>query len=91
MSVNSTSSDWRYQLDVRLSLSGDGGEQEELFTLFLADRDGGDQQLVGSPSLDLVFEASPEFIRAFWNLTYADRDPGPIELTTPPEMPDPEA
>ncbi|MDB4384821.1 DUF4340 domain-containing protein [Opitutaceae bacterium] len=91
VSVNSTSSDWRYQLEVRLSLSGDGGEQEELFTLFLADRDGGDRQLVGSPSLDLIFEASPELIRAIWNLTYADRDPGAIELTTPPEMPDPEA
>ena len=90
VSVNSTSSPWRYQLDVRLSLSGDGGEQEEVFTLFLADRDGGDRQLAGSPSLDLIFEASPEMIRAIWSLTYTDRDPGPIELTTPPEMPEPE-
>ena len=88
--VNSAPASWRYRLDVDLSLDSDGGEQHEIFSLFFAERDGGDRQLVGSPTLDLTFEATPELIRAIWSLTYVERDPGPIELTTPPEMPEPE-
>lgn len=86
--VNGQTLPWRYQMDVNLSLSGDGGEQEEIFTLFLADRDGGDRQLVGAPSLSLIFEANHALIDAVWTLTYGDRDPGPTELTTPPELPE---
>lgn len=86
--VNGETLPWRYRLDVNLSLSGDGGEQEEVFSLFLADRDGGDRQLVGAPSLSLIFEANHELIDAVWTLTYGNRDPGPIELTTPPELPE---
>jgi hypothetical protein len=82
---------WRYQLDVTLSVSGDDGEQVQSFTLYFAERDGGDRQLVGAPELDVVFVATPELISALWNLTYAARDPGPTELSTPPADPEPAA
>lgn len=89
--VNGQTLPWRYRMNLNLSLSGDGGEQEEVFTLFLADRDGGDRQLVGAPGLSLIFEANHELIDAVWNLTYGNRDPGSIELTTPPDLPETDA
>lgn len=89
--VNRQELPWRFRLDVSLSLSGDGNEQTEVFTLFLADRDGGDRQLVGSPALGLIFEATPQFINAIWTMTYAARDPGPTELTPPPPEPESDA
>jgi hypothetical protein len=39
----------------------------------------------------VVFVATPELISALWNLTYAARDPGPTELSTPPADPEPAA
>ncbi|GAB5561342.1 MAG: hypothetical protein SynsKO_29890 [Synoicihabitans sp.] len=89
--VNGQSLPWRYRLTVNLSLSGDEGEQAETFELFLAERDGGDRQLVGSPELEIIFGATPELIDAIWTLTYAERDPGPTEFTTPPEASAPDA
>ncbi len=89
--VNNISQPWRYQLTVNLSLSGDGGEQAESFDLFLAERDGGDRQLVGSPELELTFAATPQFIDAVWTLIYAEQDPGTIEFSTPPETTNPDA
>lgn len=84
--VNGQVRPWRYRIDLTLSVSGDEGEQVQTLSLFFAERDGGDRQLVGSPDLDLVFEAMPDLINAVWQLTYADRDPGPVELTEPPEI-----
>ena len=84
--VNDQLQPWRYRIDLGLSVSGDEGEQTQTLSLFLAERDGGDLQLVGSPDFDIVFEALPELIDAIWTLTYADRDPGPVEETTPPEI-----
>ncbi len=90
ISVSDETQPWRYRLDVSLSVSGDEGEQSQQFSLYLADRDGGNRQLVGSPDLNLVFAASPALIQAAWTLTYADRDPGPAEFTTPPDVTEPE-
>ena len=84
--VNDQIQPWRYRIDLRLSVSGDEGEQTQTLSLFLAERDGGDVQLVGSPDFEIVFEALPELIDTIWTLTYADRDPGPVENTTPPEI-----
>jgi len=75
---------WRFRLDVELSVSADVGEQAQQFSLYLADRDGGDRQLVGSPDLDVVFAASTALVEAAWTISYAERDPGPIEFTAPP-------
>jgi hypothetical protein len=84
--VNDQVQPWRFRIDVDLSVSGDEGEQTQTFSLFMAERDGGDRQLVGSPDFDIVFEARPELISAVWTLSYADRDPGPIEFTPPPAI-----
>ncbi len=86
VNVNGESRGWRFRLDVKLSLTGDAGNQVVDSTLFIADRDGGDVQLVGSPdpNFDVVFAATQPFIDALWTLSYAERDPGPIEFTTPP-------
>lgn len=75
---------WRFRLDAKLSLTGDASNQLVDSTLFLADRDGGDRQLVGSPEFDVVFEARQPLIDAIWTLSYAARDPGPVQLTPPP-------
>ncbi len=75
---------WRYRLDTKLSLTGDAGNQVIDSTLFIADRAGGDLQLVGSPEFNVIFAATQPFIEALWTLTYAERDPGPIEFTAPP-------
>lgn len=88
--VNGQIRPWRYRIDVALLVSGDEGEQIQTRSFFLAERDGGDRQLVGSPDYEVVFEARPELINAVWNLTYAERDPGPIELTDPPADGEPE-
>ncbi len=87
--VNGQVLPWRYRIDLELSVSGDEGEQTQTFSLFLAERDGGDSQLIGSPDLDIVFEAMPDLIDAVWTFTYAERDPGPIELTEPPVIDEP--
>ena len=83
--VNGDERGWRFRLDVKLSLTGDAGNQVIDSTLFIADRDGGDLQRVGSPEFDVVFVATQPFIDAIWTLSYAPRDPGPVELTPPPE------
>ena len=84
VTVNGEERGWRFRLDVKLSLNGDAGNQVIDSTLFIADRDGGDLQLVGSPEFDVVFAATQRFIDAVWTLSYAPRDPGPIEPTPPP-------
>lgn len=84
--VNNQLLPWRYRIEIELSVSGDEGEQTQNLNLFLGERDGGDRQLVGSPNFDVVFEALPELIDAVWTLTYAERDPGPIEETPPPDI-----
>lgn len=85
--VNRTERDWRFRLDAKLSLTGDATDQIVDSTLFIADRDGGDRQLVGSREFDVVFEATQPLLDAIWTLSYQARDPGPIELTPlPPEL-----
>lgn len=88
--VNGEMRGWRFRLDARLALTGDAVDQLVDSTLFLADRDGGDRQLVGSPEFDVVFEAEQPLLDAIWTLSYADRDPGPVTPTPPPaSMPEP--
>ncbi len=84
VTVNGEERGWRYRLDVKLALTADSGNRITDSTLFIADRDGGDLQLVGSPEFRVIFAATQPFIDALWTLTYADRDPGPIEFTEPP-------
>lgn len=85
--VTGQSQPWRFRLDVELLVSGDEGAQSQQFSLYFADRDGGDRQLVGSPDLDVVFAASPALVDALWEISYAERDPGPTEFTEPPVDP----
>jgi hypothetical protein len=68
---------WKYQLTCTLALVGGNGAQTESFTLFFSERAGGSTQLVGSPELDVVFEAEQPLIDALFALTYGPRDPGP--------------
>ncbi len=82
--INGEERPWRFRLDAILSLSGDADEERVESALFLADRDGGDLQLVGAPGFNVVFEAKQPLIDAVWSLSYAARDPGPIEMTPPP-------
>ncbi|MCC5025446.1 MAG: DUF4340 domain-containing protein [Candidatus Synoicihabitans palmerolidicus] len=82
--VNGETRGWRFRLDAKLSLTGDSDEQIVDSTLFIADRDGGDLQLVGTSEFNVIYEAPQPFIDAIWTLSYAPRDPGPIEFTTPP-------
>lgn len=85
--VNGSERDWRFRLDAKLSLTGDDAEQIVESTLFIADRDGGDRQLVGSREFDVIFEAQQPLLDAIWTLSYQSRDPGPVELTpVPPEL-----
>ena len=82
--VNGNERGWRFRIDAKLSLTGDDSAQIVDSTLFIADRDGGDRQLVGSPEFDVIFEAQQPFLDAIWTLSYQARDPGPVELTPPP-------
>jgi len=85
--VNRSERDWRFRLDAKLSLTGDNADQIVDSTLFIADREGGDRQLVGSPEFDVIFEAQQSLLDAIWTLSYQSRDPGPAELTPlPPEL-----
>src|SRR5690606_5382598 len=55
-----------------------GGEgSPEPHTLFIAERGGGGVQLLGSPRLNLVFNAPQPLIDALWTLLYGPRDPRP--------------
>ncbi len=71
---------WRFQLDAKLALGGNAGSTAAVSSLFFSDRVGGTTQWVGSPDLNVVFEAEQELIDALFKLTYGSRDPGP----TPP-------
>ncbi len=85
--VNGSARGWRFRLDAKLALTGDNAAQIVDSTLFIADRDGGDRQLVGSPEFNVVFEAQQALLDAIWTLSYQSRDPGPVELTpVPPEL-----
>jgi hypothetical protein len=75
---------WRFRIDAKLSLTGDTTAQIVDSTLFVAERDGGDRQLVGSPEFNVVFAAQQAFVDALWTLSYQTRDPGPIKLTPVP-------
>mgnify|MGYP003674900436 CR=1 FL=1 len=83
--VSGVARSWRFKIEAKLSLTGDATAQIVDSTLFVAERDGGDRQLVGSPDFDVVFTAQQPFVDALWALSYQKRDPGPIELTPVPE------
>lgn len=87
VTVNGETRPWRYRVDATLSFTGGGGEIASESTLWFADRDGGDRQLVGSPpnEFNTIFVATPELVNAMWALTYAARDPGPTTLTPEPD------
>ncbi|MCF3650367.1 DUF4340 domain-containing protein [Synoicihabitans lomoniglobus] len=82
--VNGETRGWRFRLDAKLALTSDPGGQIVDSPLFLADRDGGDYQLVGAPEFNVIFEATQPLIDAVWALSYGERDPGVIEFTDPP-------
>src|SRR5690606_31810690 len=67
---------WAWRLDDTVIEAGGEGSPEP-HTLFIAERGGGGVQLLGSPRLNLVFNAPPPLIDALWTLLYGPRDPGP--------------
>lgn len=74
---------WRYRLEATVALPGGTGQQQtEVSTLLLTERIGGGVQLAGSETLAAVFEIEQPLLDALWQITYADRDPGPP--ATPP-------
>ena len=71
---------WRYRLDATLSVPAGTENQTTESVLYVAERDGGNVQLVGSSEFGVVFHPQQAFIDALWALTYAERDPGPTQL-----------
>lgn len=82
--VNGRDRPWAWRLDDSVVEAG-GEEEPEIHTLFIAERGGGDTQLIGSPKLNLVFSAPQPLIDSLWTLLYGSRDPGPpaVEEKTP--------
>lgn len=78
---------WAYQLDATLALVGGGALQTSTTTLFLAERTGGSQQLIGSPEFGVVFEAEQPLLDSLWTLIYGPRDPGPPSPQDPSARP----
>lgn len=84
--VNGVKRPWAWRLDNGVLEAGGEGEPEQ-HTLFIAERGGGGTQQVGSPRLDLVFNAGQPLIDALWTLLYGERDPGPAKETPAAEAP----
>jgi|UniRef100_UPI0040495DF1 hypothetical protein len=74
---------WRYLLDATITLPGGGGEQTESLKLFFTERVGGNMQYAGSPELAVVFEIEQSLLDAMWQLTYGEKDPGPLVQVEP--------
>ena len=70
---------WHFRLDATLSLVGSGAAQTTVSALYFSERAGGTTQYVGSPDLNLVFEAEQPLLDAFFAVAYGPKDPGPSE------------
>lgn len=76
VTVNGEQRPWAWRLDDTVIEAGGEGSPEP-HSLFIAERGGGGVQLIGSPRLNLVFNAPQPLIDALWTLLYGPRDPGP--------------
>ncbi len=85
VTVNGQNRPWAWRLDDTVIEAGGEGETEP-HSLFIAERGGGGTQLIGSPRLNLVFNAPQPLIDSLWTLLYGPRDPGaPTDPENKPE------
>ena len=96
ISLDGVEQPWTYRLEVSVALVAGAGAQTTTSTLFLSERTGGGTQIIGSPDLDVVFQAEQALLDVFWALIYGPRDegaPAPAVETppaaTPPATPAP--
>ncbi|MBK8856446.1 MAG: DUF4340 domain-containing protein [Opitutaceae bacterium] len=75
---------WRYRLEATVDLPAGTGVQTETETWFFTERIAGTQQLGGSEKYAATFELEQALLDALWAVTYAQRDPGPPSVPTPP-------
>src|SRR5690606_2757343 len=85
VTVNGEQRPWAWRLDDTVIEAGGEGSPEP-HTLFIAERGGGGVQLLGSPRLNLVFNAPQPLIDALWTLLYGPPHPRP---PPPPRHPTP--
>ncbi len=81
---------WNYVLEATYALTGGEEDQTSYFELYLTDRMGGQTMMAGSPELNVVFSARPEFIEAVGRLI-DEKESDARPLAAPPiqrETPD---
>ncbi len=86
---------WIYVVETTYSLTGGEDDQVTYFELYLTDRMGGQNMLVGSPELNVVFSARQEFVDAVSRLidkseevSAPDPDPEADPAAETPESPE---